>query len=122
MPQKLRTTVLAVLLLYACFSSYSQGHRPDNYYIMMLKGDVVNNVLTTYPQFAYFDFVFKKMDNNNYVLAGCARDENGSQLGDSIALEAMTDQPARPLMNIEKGHLYLNKATMQAHDVDGTEN
>lgn len=130
MYKKFTTTALIILFLSSAVLSYSQSLKTGQYYILMLKGTVVNNALSNYPQFAYFDFQFKKTEDGNYVLEGYARDADKQPLGTAISLipvtrsvMPMTNQPFRKLINenIEKIHLRLYKDTMAAYNVDGSE-
>ena len=121
MYKRLVTTTLTVVLLLTFSLAYCQNLKADGYYIVKLKGEIVSNILNTYSQFDHFDFTFKKLDDGKYALSGYASDADKQPLGDEINLIPLTDHHARSLKNLEKGHLYLYKTTMQEHDVDGSE-
>lgn len=114
-------TSLAIFLSALTISSFAQPPL-ESYSILSLKGAVIQDVLQTYPAFSFFDFTFKQAVNKNYFLVGYAMDNDSNQLGNQITLATISGSPARPLRNLEKGHLYLTRETMDAHNVDGSEN
>jgi len=120
--KKITITTVITLLVFSFFASYGQRLRPEYYYIVTLRGDIVSNILNTYPQFAYFDFSYKRLESGKYSVTGYAKDADNNQLGDEIDLIPMTDKPARSLKNLDNtGTLRLDKETMQQYDVDGSE-
>lgn len=120
MKKKITGLTFTVLLLLSFLISSGQP-AIDKYYIVTLKGDMVRNTLDTYPEFSFFDFTYTQLEDSSYSLSGYAKDENKNQLGDLITLMPVTGRPLRRFKNLEKGHLYLDLATMQEHGVDGSE-
>lgn len=114
---------LAAVIVFLSLSFLISSAQPaiDNYYIVRVKGDMIANTLSTYPDFSYFDFTFKQVNNDGYTLAVYARDKDGNQLGDEITLTPLTTEVTRRFKNTEKGHLYLTLDIMQKHNVDGSE-
>lgn len=114
------TTLTITLVLLVSFVTSSAQPLQERYYIVTLKGSVVKNVLIN-PAFSYFDFTFKPLGNYTYSLQGYAKNKDSNTIGGLITLAPMTSKPTRPLNNLEKGHLYLSLETMQANNVDGSE-
>lgn len=120
MKKKITSAAVIVVLLLSFLISSAQPEI-DHYYIVTLKGNIVSNTLNTYPEFSYFDFTYTQVSNNDYALSGYAKDEQKNQLGSLITLIPMTSHPPRLFKNLEKGHLYLDKATMEENNVDGSQ-
>lgn len=110
-------TLISFLFVQNTFSQYLE----DNYYIVVLKGDIIKNVLHDFEDFKYFDLSYLQLDDGNYTIAGYAKNDKDEQLGNLITLDIMTSIKPRHFKNLEKGHLYLNLTTMKNHNVDGTE-
>jgi hypothetical protein len=119
--RKKTTTLSITLILLVSFLISSGQPKFENYSIVTLKGDIIKNTLTAYPAFSYFDFTFRLLSDNNYSLQGYAKDNAGNQLGKLITFDVMTGQ-TKKLKNLQKGHLYLDLATMKSNNVDGAEN
>ncbi len=121
MKKKLRALRFSIILSVSFIASSAQPPL-ENYNIVILKGNLVKNILNTYSKtFSLFDFGYKQLSNKSYSLVVTAKDANNNQLQNEITLAVMIGQPARPLKNLQKGHLYLTLETMQQNHVDGSE-
>ncbi|MCW3114028.1 MAG: hypothetical protein JWR18_2424 [Segetibacter sp.] len=112
---------ISIALIFSVSSIITLAQPPlENYYILTLKGSIVKNAINN-SAFSFFDFTFSPHSTGKYILTGYAKDADGKQLGTLISLIPSTTHPARPFKNMQKGHLYLPRTTMNAQSVDGTE-
>jgi hypothetical protein len=121
MKRKSFLVILIILLSTSVFIANAQSSNDDRYSIVKLNGNIVSNILSEYPSFAYIDFTFQLVNDNIYSLSGIARDVNGTSLGTEFVLSNLETPAARPLKNLEKGHLYLTSNAMKKYYVDGSE-
>jgi hypothetical protein len=104
-------TLLIIIVSIAHYSTCLAQPQPESYNVLKLRGSIVTSALIL-PGFAFYDFTFKKLSNEKYTLEGVPKDKDSVAIGPAVTLESLSN-PARPLHNLEKGHLYLSLNSMK---------